>query len=418
MRYFYSFLFYLIIPFILLRLIWRSIRQPIYRQRIGERFGYYPYQLQNSIWVHAVSVGEAIAAIPLIKALQIQYPTSRLLVTTMTPTGAARVQAAFGDTVQHAYIPYDLPGAMQRFMNTMNPAICIIMETELWPNLLAACEEANVPMCLVNARLSEKSARGYHQIGGMTRTMLQQLSAIAAHGELDALRFIELGAPKDKVTVTGNIKFDISIPDELRAKESELLDQLGKDRFIWVAASTHEGEEEIILAAHKKICEKDANALLILVPRHPNRFDMVAKMAESQFVTARRSQQQLVMPGTQVYLADTMGELLLMYAVADVAFVAGSLVPRGGHNMLEAAALGKPLLTGPHLFNFAEISEMLIAAQAMKVVTDAETLAEQLTYYANDLPERAKMGKAALQVVMNNRGALDKQMAVIAAVKG
>jgi 3-deoxy-D-manno-octulosonic-acid transferase len=235
---------------------------------------------------------------------------------------------------------------------------------------------------------------------------------------MDALRFIELGAPKDKVTVTGNIKFDISIPEELRAKESELLDQLGKDRFIWVAASTHEGEEEIILAAHKKISEKDANALLILVPRHPNRFDMVAKMAESQFVTARRSQQQLVMPGTQVYLADTMGELLLMYAVADVAFVAGSLVPRGGHNMLEAAALGKPLLTGPHLFNFAEISEMLIAAQAMKVVTDAETLAEQLTYYANDLPERAKMGKAALQVVMNNRGALDKQMAVIAAVKG
>lgn len=417
MRYFYSFLFYLIIPFILLRLIWRSIRQPIYRQRIGERFGYYPYELQNSIWVHAVSVGEAIAAIPLIKALQIQYPTSRLLVTTMTPTGAARVQAAFGDTVQHAYIPYDLPGAMQRFMDTMNPAICIIMETELWPNLLAACEKAKVPMCLVNARLSEKSARGYQQIGGITRTMLQQLSAIAAHGELDALRFIELGAPKDKVTVTGNIKFDISIPEELRAKESELLDQLGKDRFIWVAASTHEGEEEIVLAAHKKICEKDANALLILVPRHPNRFDMVAKMAESQFVTARRSQQQLVMPGTQVYLADTMGELLLMYAVADVAFVAGSLVPRGGHNMLEAAALGKPLLTGPHLFNFAEISEMLIAAQAMKVVTDAESLAEQLIYYANDLPERAKMGKAALQVVMNNRGALDKQMAVIAAVK-
>lgn len=416
MRYLYSFLFYLAIPFVLLRLLWRSYRQPIYRKRLAERFGFYPYQLQNCIWVHAVSVGEAIAAIPLIKALQKKYPTSKILVTTMTPTGAARVQEAFGKTVQHAFIPYDLPGAMRRFMKTMQPVICIIMETELWPNLIAACHQANVPVCLVNARLSEKSARGYQRIGGMTRTMLQQLSAIAAHGEADARRFIELGAAKEKVTITGNIKFDIDVPDELRVKEGELLSQLGQERFIWIAASTHEGEEEIILAAHKQVCAADPTALLVLVPRHPNRFDEVAKMAEAQFVTARRSQQPLVTMETRVYLADTMGELLLMYAVSDVAFVAGSLVSRGGHNMLEAAALGKPLLSGPSLFNFAEISDMLISANAMKVVTNADSLASELIQYANNATTRKWVGEAALQVVVNNRGALERQMAVIAGV--
>lgn len=416
MRTLYSFLFYLMIPFVLLRLLWRSYRQPIYRKRLAERFGFYPYQLQQCLWVHAVSVGEAIAAIPLIKALQKKYPTSTILVTTMTPTGAARVQEAFGETVQHAFIPYDLPDAMRRFMKTMQPRICIIMETELWPNLINACHQTSVPVVLVNARLSEKSARGYQRIGGMTRMMLQQLSAIAAHGDADARRFIELGAVKENVTVTGNIKFDIEVPTALRAKEGELLSQLGQERFIWIAASTHEGEEEIILAAHKQVCAADPAALLILVPRHPNRFDEVAKMAESQFMTARRSIQSLVTPETHVYLADTMGELLLMYAVSDVAFVAGSLVPRGGHNMLEAAALGKPLLSGPSLFNFAEISERLISANAMKIVTDADSLAAALSDFAGNATARKWVGEAALQVVANNRGALERQMAVIAGV--
>lgn len=414
-RYLYTFLFYLALPFIFIRLGLRSLRQPEYRKRVGERLGFYPDRLDRCIWVHAVSVGETLAAIPLIKALKTRYPGLPILITTMTPTGAARVQAAFGDTVKHAYIPYDLPGAMKRLLNSMNPVICIIMETELWPNLLAVTHSKNIPICLVNARLSEKSARGYQRIASLTHTMLQQIDMIAAHGTADAKRFISLGASSEKVMISGNIKFDIELPAELTTKSAELREVLGRDRFIWIAASTHEGEEEIILEAHKQLRAKYPSALLILVPRHPNRFNAIAALSAASFITARRSLNEACTQETQVYLGDTMGELLLLYGASDVAFVAGSLIQRGGHNMLEPAALGKPIIMGKSVYNFAEISELLINAKAMKQVIDADSLTRQLLQWIEQPNEREKAGAYALQVVADNRGALAKQMNVLAA---
>jgi 3-deoxy-D-manno-octulosonic-acid transferase len=412
-RYIYSFLLYLAMPYLFLRLWWRSRRQPEYRQRLAERLGIYPVSLEKSIWVHAVSVGEALAAIPLIKALKARYPRSPILVTTMTPTGAARVVTAFNHDVTHAYLPYDFPGAVARFLANMNPRIAIIMETELWPNLLHTCHQKKIPVCLVNARLSEKSARGYQKIASLTREMLQNIDMIAAHGEPDAQRFLALGAPKDRVVVTGNIKFDLELPADLITRSEELREELGKDRFVWVAASTHEGEEEIILAAHKKLREVNPQALLILVPRHPDRFDAIAKLCEQSFVTARRSLRQPCTAETAVYLGDTMGELLMMYGACDVAFIGGSLIPRGGHNMLEAGALGKPILTGPHLFNFAEISELFITANAMTIVADADAITTQLIHLMQDANDRALMGERSLEVVRANRGALARQMEII-----
>jgi 3-deoxy-D-manno-octulosonic-acid transferase len=385
---------------------------PAYRQRLGERLGFYPFRLEKCLWVHAVSVGETIAALPMIKELMARYPNLPMLVTTMTPTGAARVKLALGDTAIHAYIPYDLPDAIGRFLKAMNPVAGIIMETELWPNMVAACQQKNIPICLVNARLSEKSARGYHRVGWLTHGMLQRITLIAANGEPDAKRFIALGAPVERVVVTGNIKFDLVIPAKLASDSIALRESLGKDRFIWIAASTHEGEEELVLAAHKKLLEKNSNALLILVPRHPDRFDAVAKLCEQNFVTKRRSQ-ATQSSAAQVFLGDTMGELLLMYSAADVAFVAGSLVPRGGHNMLEPAALSKPILTGPHIFNFAEIGDMFYSANALTKVTNAETLAEQLGVLMQNPHEREQMGKRALHVINENRGALGRQLTLV-----
>ncbi len=413
MRYLYTFLFYLALPFIFIRLLWRSGRQSGYRQRLGERLGYYPFTLDKCLWVHAVSVGETLAAIPLIKTLQSRYPHLPMLVTTMTPTGAARVNTAFGNSVYHAYLPYDVPSATHRFLNSMHPVVAIIMETELWPNLIAACQKKHIPICLVNARLSEKSARGYHKIASITRKMLQTINAIAAHGQVDADRFIALGAPKERMQITGNIKFDLMLPPDLTAKASALRGLLGKQRFIWIAASTHEGEEEIILAVHKKIRETNPHALLILVPRHPDRFDAIAKLCSQSFITARRSQNEQCALETAVYLGDTMGELLLLYAVSDVTFVGGSLIPRGGHNMLEPGALGKPILTGPHLFNFAEISELFITENALIKVKDVDALVMQLLDLMQHSDKRHQMGERALKVIAANRGALAKQEQII-----
>lgn len=412
MRHIYTFLFYLALPFIFLRLCWRSRRQPEYRQRLLERLGFYPYKLNKCVWVHAVSMGETIAAIPLIKALKKRYPDSPLLVTTMTPTGAAKVKAIFGDTVHHVYLPYDVPSSVKRFLNAMQPIVCIIMETELWPNLLAETSKKQIPICLVNARLSQKSADGYARIALLTREMLKRIDKIAAHGKPDADRFIALGAPQNRVMVTGNIKFDLELAQDLAVKSAALRASLGNERFIWIAASTHEGEEEVVLAAHKKLRAINPNALLILVPRHPDRFDAIAKLASQSFVTARRSLQEVCTAETAVYLGDTMGEMMLMYGASDVAFVGGSLIPRGGHNILEPGALGKPLLSGPHLFNFLEISDMFVTANALVKVTDAESLSAQLIHLMQHADERLQMGERALAVVAANRGALQKQIAI------
>lgn len=413
MRKLYTFLFYLCLPFIFLRLKWKSLKEPGYGKRLGERLGFYPHKLEQCIWIHAVSVGETIAAIPLIKALQSAYPKVPFVVTTMTPTGAERVKSAFADQVTHVYLPYDIPSAINRFLNTIHPMIGIIMETELWPNLIAICQRKQIPLCVLNARLSEKSALGYAKIISLTKEMLGNISLIAAHGKADAQRFIHLGAPENKVVVTGNLKFDLVLPQELSEKYLTLHEHLGKERFIWIAASTHEGEEEIILAAHQKLRQHDQSALLILVPRHPNRFDLVAKMAEQSFMTARRSLQEACLKETGVYLGDTMGELLVLYGAANVAFIGGSLIPRGGHNMLEPGALAKPIITGPHLFNFAEISELFISAQALKKVHDEDSLAKTLIELKAHPEAQKEMGERALKVVADNRGALQKQLSCV-----
>lgn len=412
MRYIYSLLIYSMAPLIFLRLFLRSRKAPEYRRRWSERLGFTPHCLENCIWVHAVSVGETIAALPLVKELRATYPSTPILVTNMTPTGAARVKAAFGDSVLQCYIPYDFPDAVNRFLKRVKPQVAIIMETELWPNTFAACRKRNVPLVVTNARLSEKSARGYKVIHFLTQEMLSAVRALSSQGYADAERFIQLGMPKERVQVTGNLKFDLQVPAELKEKSIILKNQLGLERLIWVAASTHPTEEEKILEAHKIVREKFSNTLLILVPRHPNRFDSVADLIRQKgFSVQRRTEANK--GSADVYLADTMGELLLMYATCDVAFVAGSFASVGGHNMLEAAALGKPILTGPQLFNFAEISEMLILAEAMTVVNDSNELAEEIIALFADPAYRATMGANALQVVEQNRGALVKQMEVI-----
>lgn len=417
MRYLYTFLFYLALPFLFIRLLWRSRRAPEYRKRWAERLGFTPHHLEKSIWVHAVSVGETIAAVPLIKALKANYPQVPIVVTNMTPTGAARVKAAFGDSVLQTYIPYDSPDAMARFFSRIKPLVAVIMETELWPNLFAGCKKQKIPMVITNARLSAKSAKGYEAIGSLTREMLTGVNILASQGIADADRFVKLGMPKEKVVVTGNLKFDLELPSDLTAKSAALKTQLGENRLIWVAASTHPTEEEIVLSAHKKIREKHPQALLILVPRHPDRFDSVAELVAQQgFKIARRSRNEMCAPETEVFLGDTMGELLLMYSACDVAFVAGSFAKIGGHNMLEAAALDKPIVMGPQLYNFAEISEKLLSAQGMIKVQNGDELAETISRLFADENYRKQTGNHALSVVEANRGALKKQLELIHSV--
>jgi len=411
--YLYTILFYLVLPVVFVRLWWRGRKVAGYRERVKERLGYYDFELERCIWVHAVSMGESIAAIPLIKSLAAQYPNIPLLVTSMTPTGAERIKASFGNTVKQAYLPYDLPSAMKRFLKTMRPEIAIIMETEIWPNLIDQCARQQIPICLVNARLSEKSARGYARIPSIIRTSLAQLSLIAAHGEPDANRFIALGALPEHTYVTGNIKFDLELSQDLMAKTEALRTQLGTDRFIWIAASTHEGEEEIILNVHAAIRKVDPQALLILVPRHPDRFAAIAKLCEQQFITKRRSLNEACDKQTAVYLGDTMGEMMLLYGAADVAFVGGSLIPRGGHNLLEPGALRKPILIGQYLFNFKEISEKFFASQGAIKVMDEEGFKKELTALMSNRAKREEVGNNAFQVVESNRGALAKQMQLI-----
>lgn len=411
MRGVYSALFYLALPLIILRLLWRSRRLPGLRERFKERLGWVPI-LKECIWVHAVSVGETLAAIPLIKELKKEYPHLPVLVSNMTPTGAARVKAAFGNSVHQVFIPYDLPGAVARFLRRVNPKIAVVMETELWPNLFAACRKQQIPILLANARLSEKSYQGYKKVHKIASEMLQSIHTLAAQNRADADRFIALGMDSKRVVITGNLKFDLEVPADLALKSENLRQQIGQ-RPCWVAASTHASEEETVINAHRLILKECPNALLILVPRHPDRFNLVAQLCEQWgFQVMRRSQGGFLTPDTTIYLADTMGELLLMYATADVALVAGSFAPIGGHNMLEPAVLKKPILTGPQLFNFAEISQLLIQEKGMQVVSP-DNLADHVLKLFSDPHYRETMGEQAYQVVAKNRGSLSKQLSLI-----
>jgi len=413
MRWFYTFIFYLALPLIVARLLWRSRRAPAYRRRIAERFGFFarPAALQNTIWVHAVSVGETIAAAPLVRTLIASHPDSRVVLTTMTPTGSERVRDLFGDSVFHVYAPYDLPDCIARFLQRVRPRALIIMETELWPNTIHACARRGIPVLLANARLSEKSARGYARFRTLTRALLRQLNTVVAQNATDGQRFVQLGLPQERLLVGGSIKFDIELDPELiaRAARTRASWRAAGHRLIWIAASTHAGEDEMVLAAHRRLRALAGDVLLILVPRHPERFDSVAQLIERDgFSCVRRSSGREPDAQTAVLLGDTMGELLALYGLADMAFVGGSLVERGGHNMLEPGAWGMPLLTGRSDFNFREISALLQEAGALRKVDDADQLADALVELAANDAERARRGARARAVVESNRGALSR----------
>lgn len=368
-----------------------------------------------------MSVGEFQAALPLIKALQARDPDVRMVVTTTTPTGSARVRAALGDTVFHIYAPYDLPGVVRRFLGRTRPRVAIIMETELWPNLFHGCHARGIPLILANARLSERSAAGYRRIAGLTHQTLGNITAIAAQTQDDARRLISLGADAARVHVTGNIKFDINIPAGLCEEAATLRQGWGAERPVWIAASTHEGEDEQVLEAFAAVRQAVPDALLVLVPRHPERFPRVAALCRKRgYAVALRSEQRPRLTvrenaATVVFVGDSMGELMLFYAASDVAFIGGSLVATGGHNMLEPAALGIPVITGPHTFNFAEISRMLLNAGAARQVNDAPQLAEAVTAYLKDNDLRRAAGDKGLRLVEQNRGALMKLVDVVQA---
>jgi 3-deoxy-D-manno-octulosonic-acid transferase len=409
----YTLLFHLGLPLLALRLWLRSRKAPAYAQRLGERFGLgLPVLRPGGIWVHAVSVGESIAAAPLVRALLQRYPDLPITLTCMTPTGSERIRALFADEprVQHCYLPYDLPWASARFLERARPRLAVIIETELWPNHIHQCAKRGIPVALANARLSQRSARGYTRFARLTRPMLQALSLIAVQTEAEAERFRALGAPAERVQVTGSIKFDLRVEPALLARAAEQRQQWQLDaRPVWIAASTHDGEDAVLLDAHRHLLAIHPDALLILVPRHLERFETVfAQIRQQGFQASRRSTGEAVGAGTQVLLGDTMGELLFLYALADLAFVGGSLVANGGHNLLEPAALGKPVLSGPHLFNFLEIAELLRKAGALIEVDDASGLTTALRRLI-ELPRDAERMAAAGQTVMRaNQGALGR----------
>ncbi len=410
----YTLLFYLILPFIILRLLWRSLRLPEYRQRLAERFGLFPpLPINGSLWVHAVSVGEVQAAEQLIKQLQQRHPDLPVVITTTTPTGSERVRTLFGDRVQHVYFPYDIPFAIQRFLRRASPRLLLMVETEIWPNLLAICEQQGITTILANARLSKKSARGYARFSFLSHQTFQRIGLVAAQSEPDAERFIQLGVPAERIAVTGSVKFDMRMPASLH-ESAEALRSAFLGRPVWVAASTHEGEDAVVLAAHRRIREMLPQALLILVPRHPDRFERVAELCMKEgFKLARRSVDTLPHADAAVFLGDSMGELPLFLAAADAAFVGGSLVKKGGQNVLEPAALGKPVAFGPSMYNFSVISKLLLEQEAAARVTSGAELAQTIGRWLGDAGERARVGENGRRVVEQNRGALERLLALV-----
>ncbi len=419
LRWFYSAVFTLLLPYVFFRMWVRSLRLKAYRNRWAERLGRIPLPpLEEVLWVHAVSVGESVAAIPLIHRIRQLYPHTPILMTTTTPTGSERVQAAFKDTlgkqIYHCYLPYDLPFALNAFFKRIKPKLLVLMETELWPNLLQACHQRGLPVLIANGRLSPISAKRYRWLGYFMRKMVRPICTVAAQSALDAERFKALGIAQDKIKETGNIKFDLQLPQYLAEAGMMLRQEMGKDRLVWIAASTHEGEETIALNVYKALKQRFPELLLFLVPRHPDRFNKVANYCtEAGFNIVRRSQKQALAADTDIFLGDSMGEMPLFYAASDVAFVGGSFVPVGGHNLLEPAALGLPVLTGPQLFNFVAISEMLTTAKGATIVQDEQALTDALAQLLSDVNLRQAQGKLAKNVVEENKGALDKLVQLI-----
>ncbi len=420
-RAFYNFAFYLLLPIIVLRLLWRALflPAPAYAKRWGERLGFVKHAVEGRsetrwIWVHAASVGESVAISPLVLKLRRERPEWGIVVTTMTPTGSERVEELFGHDVCHVYAPYDYAGAVKRFLKVFKPALVILVETELWPNLVHYSKRSGAKVMVANARLSEKSFRGYEKFAALGKPMLQQIDCIAAQAENDAMRFRRLGVADDALRVTGSIKFDVEISQSLPEHRELIASRIEDQRPVWIAASTREGEDEKVLAALRLVQKQVPDVLLVLVPRHPERFNSAEKLCEkNQLRVVRRSSNAPVDALTPVFLGDSMGELMVYYSLAQLAFVGGSLVNTGCHNVLEPAAMGLPVITGPSQFNFQTICEQLAEHGALLMVADEKELADAVVSLLQDNRRRLEMGEAARQAVAANRGALDRIYALV-----
>ncbi len=405
----YRLLLWLLLPWVFMHLWWRGRRQPAYREHIAERFGWYEASPQRPvIWLHAVSVGETRAAEPLVRALATRYPGHELLLTQMTPTGRETAQQLFGGLATIAYLPYDYPGAVARFLDQFKPRLGILMETEIWFNLVDSCARLGIPLVLANARLSEKSARGYALAAPLTRAALAGLAAISAQTREDAWRLERLGA-RD-VEVTGNLKFDVTVAPQLLALGAQLKQWIGP-RPVLLAASTRQGEEELVLDAFSRM--RLPGLLLLLVPRHPQRFDEVATLLSKRGMRyRRRSEARAVPQDCQVLLGDSMGEMPAYYAACDLAFIGGSLLPYGGQNLIEACAVGRPLLFGRHMYNFAQASSLAVEAGAAIEVADAAMLGEWAGKLLSDRAAMARMAQAALAFSRAHQGATACNLAI------
>ncbi|HFQ5405139.1 TPA: lipid IV(A) 3-deoxy-D-manno-octulosonic acid transferase [Vibrio vulnificus] len=414
-RLLYTLLLALAAPLLLFGLYRSKPNKPKFGQRWKEHFGITPKLVgQNQpLWIHAVSVGESLAAITLIKAIKEKTPDQVIVVTTTTSTGAEQIEK-LGNLVEHRYMPIDFAFAVRGFLKAINPAKMLIIETELWPNTLATVHKANIPIIVVNARLSEKSQQNYAKVQSLFNLIHPCLSKVLCQSQADADRFAQLGVPTNKLSVTGSIKFDIHISDEIKRQGVELRTLLGQQRPVWIAASTHKGEDEQVLDAHRQVLETHPNALLILVPRHPERFDSVFELCQTQgFETVRRTQTNTIADSTQVYLGDTMGEMLVLLGAADVCFMGGSLVGDkvGGHNVLEPAALGVPVITGPSYYNFKEITIALVQAKGI-IVIESSLLGQKTQQLLCHSDRQKLVADAALNVVRKNQGALTRALSI------
>lgn len=416
MRFLYTIIFYLFLPFILLRLWIKNRKNPNGLQFWHERLGLglrHPLP-SGGIWVHAVSVGESLTAIPLIKRIQQRYPSLPIIVTNETATGAERIRVALGNSITPLYFPYDLPLILRKFFKALQPKLLILLETELWPNLLAACQLYQVPVALVNARLSERSALSYRRILPITQAMLKSINVISAQFQADAERFIDLGFSPERIHITGSLKFDVTLPRNLLEQAQQWQKIWGENRLVWIAASTHPGEEELILQVFKQVRHSFPDLLLVSIPRHVHRASQLEQLYRSQnYNINKRSDHKRDLNDIDVLIGDTMGELLIFYAAADLGFVGGSLVEKGGQNPLEPAAVGLPILTGPYTFNFATITEQLKQRNAAIQVNNATELAEQVISLLSAPVRRQNMGREAKKFVEENKGSVLKQMQLI-----
>ena len=416
MRMVYLLLVYLAAPIVVAMEAWKAIWQPEYRGRLGQRLGYVvPQPAAGCLWVHAVSVGEVQAAAALIRSLGRSYPAIPVVITTVTPTGAQRARALFGDAVRHCYLPYDLPGSVRRFLDRIQPQVAIILETEIWPTLYHELGGRGIPLVMASARVSTRSVDRYRRMASLFRETLSHGIQIGAQTAADADRFRAIGAPADRVRVTGNVKFDMEIPEASIAAGRDFRARCAAARPVWIAGSTHEGEEEAMLAAHAIVRARHPGALLILVPRHPQRFEAVrALLRRSGVDFAQRSAGEEPTAGQPVFLVDTLGDLQMFYAASDVAFVAGSLVPVGGHSLLEPAVLGLPMLSGPHTQNAQDVAELFEQSGALRIVRSKEELAQRVADWFDD-PARARAdGASGQQAVAQNRGAVNRLVAMVA----